>query len=437
MQKIRFSFLLVLLSSMGTALEAQDARLGQVDRIVAIVGRTVITYARVEEELNIRRQQGDVVPSDSAGRMEFRRDILKRLVDDELLLQAALRDTMVQVNEQDLQAEIEPIIRQVRGQFASEEEYGRNLRAAGFSSPDDYRQWITEQKRRDMLRDTYMQLLSAMGEMTPLPPTETELREFYDKSKDQQPPRPPTVSFRQVVIRPEADSAELRRAFVLADSLAKAIRDGADFNLVARRFSDDSASSVQGGEMGWVRRGQGLVREFEAAAFRLRPGAISNPVRTPFGFHIIEVLRSQPAEVQLRHILIAPNVTDADRAAARTLADEVAAALRNGAPFDSLARLYHDENEQRVADDAAQEDLPPVYAQLFAGATPGSILGPVELDRRGRVRYAVVEFGSARAGGEFTYEDLRDQMRRALSQQNALERFLKKLRDKTYIEIRM
>ena len=79
--------------------QAQDRRLTQVDRIVAIVGKTVISYSRIEEELNIHRSRGGEFPADSAGRMALRQDILKRIIDDELLLQAAQRDTMVRVSE--------------------------------------------------------------------------------------------------------------------------------------------------------------------------------------------------------------------------------------------------------------------------------------------------------------------------------------------------
>lgn len=410
----------------------------QVDRIAAIVGRRIIPLSRLEEEINVFRQQGGQLPTDPRAMAEFRRELLERMIDEELLIQAAERDTAIRVTDQDVQSAVETALRQVRSQFASELEYERNLREAGFASPDDYRRWVAEQKRRELLRNSYIDMLTQRGQIKPLPPTEAEMRAFYDQNRAQQPRRPPSVSFQQIIVRAVAHDTALREAFRRADSLARAIRAGADFNQLARRYSDDPGTRDQGGEMGWVRRGGGLIREFEDAAFSLRPGAVSRPVQTPYGFHVIQVVRSQPAEVQVRHILIAPTITDADRARAQEQAVTIRTALEAGASFDSLAALYHDPIEQRTVDDASREDLPPAYRTALENAEPGDVIGPIELNRGdGRPKFAVIVFREATPAGEYTYEELRDLIRRRLAQENALKRYLRKLREQVYVDIRL
>jgi peptidyl-prolyl cis-trans isomerase SurA len=299
--------------------EAQDSAFVLVDRVAAVVGDVVIPMTRVDEELNVFRQQGGEVPTDSVQLVQLKRELLDNLVSQELLVQAALRDTMVEVTDQDVQQSVEQALGEIRDQFGSDTEFERQLRAANFGSLDEYRRWLTEQQRRELLRRQYMQRLRERGELEPLQPTEEEMRAFYEETKAQQPQRPATVTFRQIVIRSDPDTAALRVAFRLADSIKVALRDGADFDLAARQFSDDPGSKERGGDLGWVRRGM-LVTEFESVAFRLRPGVISEPVHSVFGFHIIRVDRRQPGEVMVRHILIAPTITEADRARARATA---------------------------------------------------------------------------------------------------------------------
>jgi peptidyl-prolyl cis-trans isomerase SurA len=419
------------------AARAQDFSV--VDQIAAIVGDSVIPMSRVDEELNLYRSQGGEVPSDSADLAEFKRQIVEQLINQELLVQAALRDTMIVVSEPEVQAAVERAFREVRGQFASDLEFRRQLEVSNFGSPEEYRRWLADQQRREIMRNQFIQRLREMGQLTPLAPTESELRDFYEATKEQQGERPATVSFRQIVVRVEADSAALAAARGLADSLAQAIRDGADFAQVARRRSADPATRDQGGELGWVRRGI-FVPEFEAAAFRLKPGTISNPVYTAFGFHIIQVQRSQPAEVQVRHILIAPEITQDDRDRGRTRVEQVAQGLIDGESFDSLAQQYHDYagQEQVLVEDFPRVDLPQNYQDALVGAETGDVVGPLTLelpDRR--PKFAVIVLQSVRPEGEYSFEDLRDRLRSVLSEQNAMERLMRSLREATYIETRL
>jgi peptidyl-prolyl cis-trans isomerase SurA len=433
---------LAVASTVPAPLLAQgtDTTFALVDRIAAVVGNSVIPYSRVEEELNVFRQQGGQVPEDPAGQRQLQLDILQQLIDQELLLQAAAGDTNVVVSEQEVQQEVDRVVRQVRAQFGSEFEFTQQLQLAGFGSADEYRRWLSEQTRRDMTRRGYLDQLRQQGELVPLPPTEAELREFYEATRDQQPRRPATVSFRQVVVRSEADSAETEAARLTADSLVYLLREeDVDFGSLARAHSDDPGSAEQGGELGWVRRGR-LVPEFERVAFTIEVGKISDPVKTVFGFHVIQVARRQPSEVMVRHILIAPEVTEADRDRAFETAQEVGAALRAGASIDSLVRLYHDRagQEQSLVEDFPQGELPDEYQSRLNFAQPGDVLGPITLERGdNRPKFAVMILDEKRAEGQFSFEDLRDQMRIRLSEQNAMERLLRTLRESTYVEIRL
>jgi peptidyl-prolyl cis-trans isomerase SurA len=411
-----------------------------VDRIVAIVGSVAIPLSRVDEEVNLmvaeRQRSGRPLPKDSAEFVALRREVIERLIEDELLVQQATRDTMVKVTDQQVQATVDASVRQTRSQFSTELEYRQQLREAGLGTPEEYRRYVTEQVRRDLMKQQLIQRLREKDEIRSIPPTEEEIRQYFEDTKALQPKRPATVSFRQIVIRPEADSAAKADARRVADSVLVELRAGADFATAARRFSDDPASRDQGGELGWFRRGY-MVRQFEAAAFRLRPGQISDVVETPFGFHIIQTERIEPTEVMARHILFTPVITDADRDAARARADTVLAALRAGAAMDSLSRLYHDPLQQTIFEDVVATDLPQELQAAIAGALPGDLIGPVRVGEGARTAYAVIRFDGARPEGEYSFEELHDRIRANLADGSGVRRYVDDLRKRTYVSIRL
>ncbi len=421
----------------ASAQQTQSSEFALVDRIVAIVGDVAIPFSRVEEEINLMRAQGMRVPTDSVGLAGFRRELLERLIDDELLVQQARRDTAIVVEDADVQRAVEEVMRRIRQQFRSQLEFERELRRSGFGTVEEYRRWVAERRRRELLQEALVRRLEQQGKLRAVQPTQAEMWAFYERMIEQQPPRPASLTFRQIVVQPRADSGAVLRAFLLADSLARAIREGADFAQVARRFSDDPATRERGGDLGWFRRGT-MTPAFEEVAFRLRPGYVSSPVRTPFGFHVIQVQRAEPAEVQARHILIAPEITEENARRAKEIADTLVALLRRGASFDSLLRLHHDPSEESFVANVIRDSLPTGYRDALADAKEGDVVGPIVLERPGgHLRYAVVKVEQVRPEGPYTFEELRERIRAQLAREGVLRRYLEDLRKRTYIEIRL
>jgi peptidyl-prolyl cis-trans isomerase SurA len=202
----------------------------------------------------------------------------------------------------------------------------------------------------------------------------------------------------------------------------------------------DVATKEQGGELGWVRRGTGLDQHFEDAAFSLRPGVVSEPVESPFGFHLIQVERSQPAEVQVRHILIMPDIGMAEADSARRTADRVRAALVAGAPFDSVQRAWHDKAEERDVSNVPLEILPPTYAEALKGLPAGGISPVFRLEAPldpMRSKYTIVQLTGRSPAGEVRYEDVKEDIRTRLNETLTQERFIERLRRATYVEVRV
>lgn len=423
----------------ATAAAAQQPSPQTIDRVVAVVGTRPILASQIDEEMVQSQAQGQTIPTDSAGRMVMRRQILDRLIELEILVQQAERDTSIKVTDQEVLDQVEQTYQNVRKQFASENDFRDQIRQARFGSVEEWRRWLADEQRRQLYAQRLIEAQRQKGKLRPIPPTEAQMREFWEQNRAQQPRRPATVSFRQIVIRPVADTAARRHALERADSLVVELRKGADFATAAKRFSADSGSAVQGGELGWFRRGV-MVKEFEDVAFRLRPGEISPPVETPFGFHIIKVERTQPAEILARHILIPPEISDAQIALARHLADSLHDLFASSAPhasFDSLAKLYADPQEPKLAEDAPLTDLPPDYQKVVSSDTTLGLKPVITLGVAPGTKFVVLEVTARHDAGELAFDDVKLRIRQSLADQLAIKHFVDQLRRLTYVDIRL
>jgi peptidyl-prolyl cis-trans isomerase SurA len=424
-----------------------------VDRVVAVVGDSPILASQLEEETYQRRSQSPPLPPGPEALRSFCHEVLADLINSELMIQVAERDTTIHVTDQEVADGVEQQIRTVRSKFSSELDYRADLKRAGFATPEEYRRWLTDQQRRSALQSQLLSKLTAEKKLKDVFPTESEMRAYYEARKSQLGQRPVTVSFSQVIIAPKPTAAAKARALKLADSIVAALRKGADFAVAAKRFSSDPGSKDQGGDLGWFRRGV-MVPPFETVAFKLKPGVISDPVETVYGYHIIEVIRIQPGEVQARHILIMPEITAADGDSAAALAERVRAVLEAGGSMDSLQALYHDPDLDKDADEVSLDKLPQDY-QTAIGAVPpppdsaadstaiGSYRPPVILPvfklgdaDANRQRRVVLMLRARRGEGDILYQDVKEKIRDALGHELAVKNYVEHLRTRTYVDLR-
>jgi peptidyl-prolyl cis-trans isomerase SurA len=407
-----------------------------VDRVVAVVGNRPVLASQVDEEIFSRQSQGMELPTDPEGLQAVRHEIISSIIDEELLVQEAQRDTAISVTEEEIASGVEEQVRKVRSNFTSELDYASELRKAGFQTPEEYRRWLTDQQRRAAYQNRLIEKLRNDGKLKAIAPTEKEMKEFFEQQKSALGSRPATISFRQIVVTPAPSPAAKAKTKAQADSIVLQLRLGADFATAARRFSQDPGSKDQGGSLNWFRRGV-MVPEFERVAFSLRPGMISEPVESPFGYHIIQVERVQPAEVQARHILLVPEIDSAHVDSARNTADRLRKELLAGASFDSLQRLNHDRSAEREGENVPVTKLPEAYAKAIGDAGNGTILPVFTMPGSGgREQFVVLQVTDRRPEGDIRYEDVKDRIREQLGQQLAIRRYIDRLRNSTYVEIR-
>ncbi len=217
-----------------------------VDRVVAVVGNRPVLASQVDEELFSRQAQGTELPKEADRLEALRREVVSSIVDEELLVQQAARDTAIQVTDQEVADGVEQQVKKVRGNFTSEVDYSNELKKAGFQTPEEYRRWLTDQQRRAALQNRLIDGLRTAGKLKSVSPTEAEMKKFFEQQKGNLGSRPATISFRQIVVAPKASAAAKARTRAQADSIVLELRQGADFATAARRFSQDPGSQRPG-----------------------------------------------------------------------------------------------------------------------------------------------------------------------------------------------
>ena len=439
MTRPAFSLTLALLGGLCAPVAAQvssrDADV--VDRVVAVVGDSVVLLTQVQEEVErMRLQSPTSIPRDAAGLDALYRRILDTWVNRLVVVQAAAKDSLIEVD----QARVDEIVNQeiqsrakqyARGQPELQEALSRE----GLTL-SEYREILANQVRQDQLQQMFVQ--RRLQDAKPVDVSEDELRQAFSDASDMLQNRPRLLTFEQVVMVPQASDSANAAARAEAEAILDSIRAGGDFEALAKAHSDDTGSGEIGGDLGWFRRGV-MVKEFEDAAFALADGQVSAVVGTEFGFHIIKVERSRAGERKGRHILIRPTVGPDDAARARLRADSVVALARAGTSMEQLFQTYSDPlapDTLTVSFDQLDQ-LPPGY-DAMSTASVGQVLGPIEYDTgRQETRLAVVRVREIREAGAYTFEEVKAQLAEQVQRTKQMQRLLDELRARTHIEIRM
>lgn len=200
---------------------------------------------------------------------------LDALIRNRLVMEAARKE-----NTPVAQEAIEEEFNRIKSGFPSEQTFRDELRRAG----------LTERALRDMIREHLMAENFEETIRSQAQVTEEEIRASYEG-----------VRARHILIRPRADEevdeeGAWERARAEAERLRAELAAGADFAQLAAEWSDDAGSAAQGGDVGFINQDTPFVEEFKEAALRLDVGEVSEPVRTPFGWHIIEVTERRTAD---------------------------------------------------------------------------------------------------------------------------------------------
>lgn len=284
--------------------------------------------------------------------------------------------------------------------------------------------------------------------------TPSDVRRFYDGlPQDSIPYVPLQVEVQIITINPAIPRQEIEDVKSrLRDYADRVNRGESDFSTLAILYSEDG-SSVRGGELGFMGRGQ-LVPEYAAVAFNLNdPTKVSKIVETEYGFHIIQLIEKRGDRINTRHILLRPRVSDRDLTDAINRLDTVRADIvdRSLLSFEEAARLVSQDKDTRMSRGVMvnqetgttkfeMSQLPQEVARAVASLQPGEISAPFIMrdPKRDREIVAMVKLTARTEAHQANladdYQLLRD-MYEEVESQKIVNRWLERKIAETYVKI--
>ena len=301
-----------------------------IDQIVATVGKNIILESDIENQYYSFRMQGNIAGGESTVKCE----ILESLLFQSLLLNKAEVDS-IDITESQIESSLDQRLRYFIAQFGSKEAfedyYGKTI--------IEFKEEFRDEIKNQLLIETAQQNITSNVKVTP-----SEVRKFFKTiPTDSLPLINSEVIIGQIVKNPPISIEQKLIIKERLRGLRERILQGESFSTLAILYSEDPGSAKKGGELGLYGRGE-LYPEFEAIAFKLKKGEVSEIVETEAGFHIIQFIERKGEFVNVRHILLRHKVSPEDLLQAKLKLDTVAMLIKSDSiTFDEAVIKYSDD----------------------------------------------------------------------------------------------
>ena len=266
---------------------------GTIDEIIAVVGKEIITKSELEAEyINYAAQFKDIDNEEEARMLIF-----EHMLKQKLFIHQAQLDS-IEFTDQEVDAQVNYKfnywLAQVGGNTKIiEEAYNKSI--------DEIKRDMRSVMREQMLTERVQQSITENVVITP-----AEVKKFFDKIPyDSLPTIQPSYEIGHIVKMPPVSDEEIATIKEKLLGFRERVLRGEKFSMLARLYSDDQGSASNGGELGFVERGT-LYPEFEAVAFNLKSGEVSQIVQTKAGYHIIQMIERRGDKINVAHILLQP-----------------------------------------------------------------------------------------------------------------------------------
>lgn len=306
----------------------------KVDGVAGVVGDYLILESDIDKFLFDIKSQGqssvDVSPC----------QVMGKLLEDKLLAHHAIQDSIV-INDAQVNSEVDQIIARFAQQLGSDQKVIEYYKKDNMA---DLRAELFAIRRDIRLSESMNERIISEVDVTP-----DEVKSFFESiPKDELPTFGVELEIAQIVVEPKATEEERQRVIDRLNGFRADILDnGSSFATKAVLYTDDGASRPDGGYM-MIDRKSPLVKEFRDVVFGLQVGEVSEPFETEYGFHIATLEKIKGDKLEIRHILLIPDVDKSQEEEAKDKIERIKKRIEDGElTFDEAAREFSDEKETK------------------------------------------------------------------------------------------
>ena len=391
MKLISFSISLILLTA-TISVKAQVKKV-LADKIVAPVGDKFILKSDVENAISDYKRQAQgqenvEIPSEC-------KMIEGQLIRKALVLQA-LKDS-INVTDDEVEVAMESRIRNFIQQFGSKEVLEEVAGRTVFQLKEDFRVLIKEQKLADEMQAKIVEKIKI---------TPTEVRNYYSKiPTDSLPLYESEVQVTELVMHPKANRDVEEYVIKQMLEYRKQIESGANkFDQLIKLYSEDPSAKENLGVFNLNRNEKNFDPAFMAGSFRLKEGQISAPIKSKFGYHIIQLISRSGDDAVVKHILRIPPITNDEIQETKNFLDSIRKEIIAGRiNFGEAVNKYSDDDGSKFSGGAITARDGSTYVNIdqldkemvvaMQNMKPGDISAPqVYLDDRGRKTVRLIYF---------------------------------------------
>ena len=361
--------------------------------------------------------------------------IFQQMLTEKIIMAKAEQDS-ISVTEEEVNKELDNRIKSLVEQLGSEQKV-----------EELYKMSIVKIKltlKEDLKRKLMAEKLKRQQFPSQTKVSDKEVKDFYEEYKDSLPSSQDEYRLYHIFVIRKVTDTEKKLAREKAQKILDSIKSGIEFSELAKRNSDDSLSAINGGDLGWAKKGT-FVKEFEETLFRMNLGEVSDLVETEFGYHIIKLTDKKGDQVRSQHILVTyPKLESSDMETITFLNNLRKDIMDGKISFEDAAKKYSQDDQTSSKGGLigllSIEKLDSSVIQEIKNTPLGAVSNPVRVGDRRNYGYELLKYTEIVPAHKLNLDQDYDKIKKYavfFKENKEMDKWIDEIKQYIYIDVKL